>query len=468
MQDRILYVLGRAALLRRPKFRAEQQLCPTGMAKNFGSQPRAGLFVFFSGGAGPSLAKLARMKSNTLLPLVAFTVLLSSHPLWAAESRYTPPASPRVTYNFNPGWKFIRQDAPGAQEVSFDDSQWETVSTPHSFNDVDSFRVIIDHSGGDRGKYQGLSWYRKHFKLPAEAAGSKVFIEFEGMRQAGDIYFNGKPFGLYENGITGYGVDLTSAALFGDRDNVLAVQVDNRTSYRERATDTTYRWNANDFNPVHGGINRRVWLHLTGKIYQTLPLYYGLQDDRRLYLRRQLQHRGPHLRRHRRIAGSQCHRRPVGPAGDRHPVVRGRGSRTAWSAPAFQGDGVEMLSGAKTVLTATGPLADARFWSTDDPYLYDVYTMLTVNGKVVDVNKVRTGFRKTEFKGGAGTGGVYINDKFVYLKGFAQRTSDEWAGVGAGYPDWMHDFSAQMLRGLQRELHALDACRAAEGGCRSL
>ena len=59
---------------------------------------------------------------------------------------------------------------------------------------------------------------------------------------------------------------------------------------------------------------------------------------------------------------------------------------------------------------------------------------------------MRTGFRKTEFKGGAGTGGVYINDKFVYLKGFSQRTSNEWAGVGAGYPDWMHDFNAQMLR----------------------
>ena len=112
----------------------------------------------------------------------------------------------------------------------------------------------------------------------------------------------------------------------------------------------------------------------------------------------------------------------------------------------FQGDGVDMLSGAKNVLTATGQLANARFWSADDPYLYDVYTILTVGGKVVDVNKVRTGFRKTEFKGGAGTGGVYINDKFVYLKGFAQRSSDEWAGVGAGYPDWMHDFSAQMLR----------------------
>src|ERR1035438_7257936 len=25
-------------------------------------------------------------------------------------------------------------------------------------------------------------------------------------------------------------------------------------------------------------------------------------------------------------------------------------------------------------------------------------------------------------------------------------TSNEWAGVGAGYPDWMHDFTARMIR----------------------
>jgi beta-galactosidase len=385
------------------------------------------------------------MKSNAVLLLAAFAVFGSGSPLWGAEPRYTPPASPRVTYNFNPDWKFIRQDVPGAQQVSFDDSQWETVSTPHSFNDVDSFRVIIDHSGGDRGTYKGLSWYRKHFKLPASAAGSKVFLEFEGMRQAGDIYFNGKPFGLYENGITGYGVDITSAALFGDQDNVLAVEVDNRTSYKERATDTPYRWNANDFNPDHGGINRRVWLHLTGKIYQTLPLYYGLGTT------------GTYIYcTNYNIAGHSCdvtvesqvhnatadRRAPLanvtlsGVVVDRDGVVRAT----------FKGDGVDILSGAKTVLKAGGPLANARFWSPDDPYLYDVYTMLTVDGKVVDVHKATTGFRKVEYKGGAGTGGVYINDKFVYLKGFSQRTSNEWAGVGAGYPDWMHDFNAQLLR----------------------
>ena len=50
------------------------------------------------------------------------------------------PASPRITYNFNPDWKFIRADATGAERPEFDDSTWTAVSTPHTWNDVDSYR----------------------------------------------------------------------------------------------------------------------------------------------------------------------------------------------------------------------------------------------------------------------------------------------------------------------------------------
>ena len=132
----------------------------------------------------------------------------------AAQEKFTAPASPRATYSFNADWRFMRaaqpdQDIPGFEAPAFDDSKWTLVSTPHTFNDVDSFRQIISHSGGDRGMFKGLAFYRKHFKLPASANGGKVFIEFEGMRQAGQIYLNGKPIGLSENGITAYGVDLT-------------------------------------------------------------------------------------------------------------------------------------------------------------------------------------------------------------------------------------------------------------------
>ena len=147
-----------------------------------------------------------------------------------------------------------------------------------SFNDVDSFREHIAHSGGDLGAYKGVAWYRKHFSFPADLAGHMLFLEFEAMRQAGDILLNGMEIGLYENGITAYGLDLTDAMHLDGEENVLAIRLNNQTNHKERSTGTRFEWNANDFNPDFGGINRRVWLYATGKIYQTLPLYEGLNS----------------------------------------------------------------------------------------------------------------------------------------------------------------------------------------------
>jgi beta-galactosidase len=359
----------------------------------------------------------------------------------AQTAPYAPPQSPRARMNFDPNWKFLRDDAPGAEAPAFDDSAWTTVSTPHSFNDVDSFRQIISHSGGDRGTFKGLVWYRKHFKLPARLSGNRIFLEFEGMRQAADIFLNGKAIGLYENGVTAFGLDISDTVHFGNQDNVLAVKLDNRTNYAERSSNTPFEWNANDFNPDHGGINRHVWLHVTGKIYQTLPLYYGLESTG-VYVHAanfNLAAKSADVTVESEVRNASGDRATVGLTAvivDRKGQVRAR----------FSGEPVDMVNGEKTVLTAAGALEAARFWSPDDPYLYDVYTVLTVDGKTVDVDKVATGFRKIEFRGGAGTGGVYVNGKFVYLKGFAQRSSNEWEGLGGAYPDWLHDFQAQMVR----------------------
>ena len=107
---------------------------------------------------------------------------------------------------------------------------------------------------------------------------------------------------------------------------------------------------------------------------------------------------------------------------------------------------MKLAPGEKTTMSARGTLQNARFWSPEDPHIYDVYSLLKVNGKIVDVVRVNTGFRKTAFRGGAGSGGVYINDKFIYLKGFAQRATNEWAGLGQAYPDWMHGYNAKLIR----------------------
>ncbi len=357
-----------------------------------------------------------------------------------AAALYTPAASPRATHSFNPGWRFIRQDVANAERVDFDDTAWADISTPHTFNDVDTFDEIITRSG-EHHQYTGIAWYRKHFKLPASAKDGKVFIEFEGLRQATRFFVNGQPAGKFENGVTACGLDITSKVKFGGAENVLAAKVDNRADYRQEATSVAFQWNTKDFNPIYGGLNQNVRLHLTGSVYQTLPLYENLQTEGvYVYATNISVAAGTAdvtVESEVRNESAEAQRITLSAV-----IVDASGAVRAQ----FQGQTSDLSAGQTAKLVARGRLSDVKLWSDVSPNLYDVYSILTVNGKVVDVEKTRTGFRKVEFKGGAGTGGVWLNDKFTYLTGYAQRSTDEWAGLGQAYPDWLHDYDAQLIR----------------------
>jgi beta-galactosidase len=348
----------------------------------------------------------------------------------------------------DPGWQFIRQDVSGADATAFDDSTWSPVSTPHTYNDTDSFRVLTNHSTGDTGVYQGPAWYRKHFRIPAAYSGNKAIIEFERIKQGATFYMNGTQVGVHDDGITACGIDVTEKVNFGDAENVLAVRVDNSSTYVESTTATSFQWNNRATNPSYGGLIGHVWLHLPGKIYQTYPLYNNLQTSG-IYI----------------YGADYANINAEGNKGDLTLNVEAEVSNESGSAqsasldvkvldPAtgtvigtFQGTDTSLPTTGTTVLNVSGALIGANLWSDISPSLYNVITTLNVGGKDVNRRNTITGFRKTEFKGGAGTGGVYVNGRFVYLLGFAQNSTNEWAGLGEAVPDWMHDYHANMIRG---------------------
>ncbi len=355
---------------------------------------------------------------------------------------FVAPDSPRAVYNFNPAWKFSYGDAAGADQEAFDDSAWADVSLPHTWNETETYRAYISHSSGDQSEKKfGVGWYRKHFRLPTGADGLKVFLEFDGMRQAARFFLNGQPVGKYENGITAVGLDITRFVRFGGRDNVLAVKVDNSPGYLEEGTATPFEWNEKDFNPNFGGLNRDARLVVAGRIHQTLPLYENLQTSG-VYIYApaiDLKKKTASVRVEAEVANESADYASISLSA---VVVDAGGVARAILA----GDTSDLVGGETEVLAASGVLSEARFWDVGDPYLYNVYSILTVNGHVVDVCRTQTGFRQTAFRGGAGTGGVWLNGRFVWLTGYAQRSADDWPGLGGAYPDWMHDFSAALLR----------------------
>jgi beta-galactosidase len=352
------------------------------------------------------------------------------------------PASPRATYNFNSGWKFVFGDSIGADQPGFNDSGWSNVSLPHTWNDTDTYRQFISHGGGDRGeKMFGIGWYRKHFKLPASANGQKIFLQFDGMRQAGRFFLNGQSIGKYENGVTAVGFDITPFVKYNGQENILAVKVDNSTTYKEEASGVGFEWNSKDFNPNFGGLNRNASLIVTGKIYQTLPLYENLKTTG-IYIYPEA------IDLKKKTTDVKVEAEVVNETDDYASitlsavVIDANGVMVA----KLDGNTSDLVANQAEIFTASGTLNNARFWDVKDPYLYSVYSILSVNGKVVDVCETRTGFRQTEFKGGVGKGGVWLNGRFVWLTGYAQRSANDWAGLGGAYPDWLHDFTLSMLR----------------------
>src|SRR5206468_3095638 len=137
-------------------------------------------------------------------------------------------ADERLTLNFNPDWKFIRADPAGAEQPVFDDKTWTNVSTPHTFNDVDTFDDwSLSGHRGEQNQWSGRVWYRKTFTLPASFQDKKIFIEFEAARQVAEVYLNGKLLGVSKTGFIPFGFDLTPHLRF-DGPNLLAVMCDNR------------------------------------------------------------------------------------------------------------------------------------------------------------------------------------------------------------------------------------------------
>ena len=92
----------------------------------------------------------------------------------------------RVKYNFNSDWKVMVSNAKNTDLDIFSDAAWKSVTLPYAWNEDDAFKKDI------ADLTTGIAWYCKHFKIPASAKGQNIFLEFEGLRQAGEFYLNGK------------------------------------------------------------------------------------------------------------------------------------------------------------------------------------------------------------------------------------------------------------------------------------
>lgn len=380
-------------------------------------------------------------------------------------------AAERVTLNFNPDWRFLKADPAGAAAVGFDDSAWATVSAPHTYNDTDTFdNWSTPGHRGEQIQWSGRTWYRKTFTLPAASAGKKVFIEFEAARQIAEIYVNGQLLGVSKSGFTPFGFDLTPHLRPAGQPNVLAVMCDNRfmkdpldpsISAQAATNEKTHPnlaklseqfnesipgnladlkadqipWNNPHWHPAHGGLYRNVRLYVTDPLHISLPLYSFLETA------------GPYayataITEKSALIGLEVparNERTTAAEVELHAEIF---DTTGRSVLTFT-DKKSVAAGASVEFKFSAPLANPRLWEPAYPHVYRVVSALRVAGETIDTSEIPLGIRHVRWDVASG---FHINGQHVKLHGWGQKPTNEWAGLGAALPDWLHFYTLELMR----------------------
>ena len=160
-------------------------------------------------------------------------------------------AQQRVVYTINDGWKFTKGSPFEAQLAGCDDSSWETVNIPHTWNDKDA-------DDETPGFYRGPAWYRKQLFVDKSQEGRQAVIYFEGANQEVQCYLNGQFVGEHKGGYTRFCFDITSHLRYG-QENLFAIYVSNvyNPNIPPLSADFTF----------FGGIYRDVYLQFMNPVH---------------------------------------------------------------------------------------------------------------------------------------------------------------------------------------------------------
>lgn len=131
----------------------------------------------------------------------------------------------RSVENLRGSWKFMLGDDLGWANPSLEDSDWEEVRVPDTWEDQ-----------GYPG-YDGYAWYRKHFTLDRDLEGRDLYLRVGYVDDASEVYVNGHLVGFEgsfpPDYITAYNIArayyVPQRYLRFGKENVIAVRVyDNR------------------------------------------------------------------------------------------------------------------------------------------------------------------------------------------------------------------------------------------------
>jgi beta-galactosidase len=348
------------------------------------------------------------LKLNQRSLTLFFAVAIFTHVSCFANSR------PQQTVSFNQDWRFRLGDVAGAQDTSFDDSQWRQLDLPHDWSIEGEFNEQNPAGTGGGALPGGLAWYRKAFAIPATAKGKLIFVEFDGIYRNAEVWINGHYLGKRPYGYSGFEYELTPYLVYGARRNVIAVKVDN-------SQQPNSRWYSGS------GIYRNVWFTTLDPVHvEHWGTYVTTPEVNEQSARVLVQ---------TKVSNGSNSSAPV----NLTTIIQDASGRNV--ARAFERN--VAAKGLRAEVSQTLTLSAPVLWSDDRPYVYKVVSQLEQGGRVVDRYETPLGIRTFRFDVEKG---FFLNGKPVKIRGTCNH--HDLGSLGTAVNTRAIERQLEMLKGM--------------------
>lgn len=300
---------------------------------------------------------------------------------------------PRTSLPLLHDWKYAPSFDDAYLARNYDDSTWNTVTIPHA-------NIETPYNCFDEKMFQFVSCYRTTIAPNPQDAHKRIFLDFEGVMTAAEVYLNGEFVGSHRGGYTPFRLELTGRLNFG-QPNVVAVKVDSR----ERE----------DIPPFGGSIDYLTF----GGIYREVAL--TIVDS--VYIENVFVRPADVLHEEKRVDYALFVRNTTAAAQNIRAVValRHEGHAVAQAEERFAIEG----NAAQRVDFSLSGLRNIKLWELDAPALYtfDV-AIFSEDGASEDAFETRIGFRAATFT----PQGFLLNGKPLKLRGLNRHQTFPYVG----------------------------------------
>jgi len=297
-----------------------------------------------------------------------------------------PKDNARTVLNFDSDWRFLKDDAKGAEAPVFDDSKWRKLDVPHDWSIEGPYDKANPTSRGGGYLPAGIGWYRKSFTVNDADAKQKVSIEFDGVMTNSDVWINGFHLGKRPYGYISFSYDLTGHLKTGKGEsNIIAVRADNSVQPASR-----YYTGA--------GIYRHVRLVITNPVhFEQWGVYVTTSQvsDKNATINLQAKINNESASESSIVLETTI----LDPAGKAVKTMESKQS---------------IHAGKSVTVNQTIDVVNPQLWNLDQPNLYKAVTKIKSSKNAFDELSTTFGVRNSKFEAATG---YWLNGKNIKIKG---------------------------------------------------